>query len=174
VETRGRALGLVGAGALLAVVLALLRDGIAGACGEESRVRPVAVWAADRDAGTVYGLDDDLIVVRQVRLQHPLAVSARPDGGAWVLASSDGAPAGACILVRISSEGEIQSQSSVGRVGTERMTRHRLESDLLAEERILIASPGAILRCGREGRIESGQGGFSYLVDLDPVPRASE
>lgn len=50
---------------------------------------PVRVWAADRDAQRLVGLDGNLIAVREIPIGWPLAVEARDDGGLWVLRSGN-------------------------------------------------------------------------------------
>src|SRR5688572_6345064 len=75
-------------GTLLALAIAMC----ARSCAPSALARPgpVAVWAVDRDAHRLVGLDQDLIVARQVRVERPLEVEACADGGAWVLRSADG------------------------------------------------------------------------------------
>lgn len=46
---------------------------------------PLALWAADRDAGRLYGLDADLILARTIRMAAPLALARSSDGRLFVL-----------------------------------------------------------------------------------------
>jgi hypothetical protein len=79
--------------------------------GRASNAGPLAFWVADRDGCAVYGLDEDLVLARRVRIEWPTAVAGRPDGGAWVLRSSSGAPSGPTRLVRLDSNGAIRSET---------------------------------------------------------------
>jgi hypothetical protein len=107
-ETR---IGFLGAGALLAVAVALLRASSDPV--RASSVGPVAFWVADRDGCAVYGLDEDLVLSRRVRVGWPIAVVARPDGGAWVLRSPSGSPAGPARLVRLDPDATIRSETDI-------------------------------------------------------------
>lgn len=112
VETDVAMLGFLGAGALVAIGLALVR-----AVSSEDEVdrastsAPVSLWIADRDGCAVYGLDEDLILARRASVDWPIAVAGRPDGGAWVLRSTLASPDGPARLLRLDPEGVIRSET---------------------------------------------------------------
>lgn len=108
----GSRIGLLGAGALLAVGLALVRGAsVEDEIERDSIAAPVALWIADRDGCAVYGLDEDLILARRSIISWPTAVAGRPDGGAWILRSALGSSVGPARLLRLDSEGAIRSET---------------------------------------------------------------
>jgi len=75
--------GWSGIGALAALGLAL-----AGGALRRTQLAapgPVALWAADRDAGRLYGLDAELILARTIPLEAPLELARASDGRLFVL-----------------------------------------------------------------------------------------
>jgi len=75
--------GWSGAGALAALGVAL-----AGGALRRAELAPrgaVALWAADRDANLVYGLDEELILAARLPLVSPLELASGPDGRLFVL-----------------------------------------------------------------------------------------
>jgi hypothetical protein len=96
-----RQIGWFGAGAALALVLALVRDMQA----EPAQPGPIAVWTTDRDAQRVFGLDTDLILARRIVVDWPLLVEATRDGGLWVLRSDDGQAGSSVRLDRFDAGG---------------------------------------------------------------------
>ncbi|HEV8112787.1 MAG TPA: hypothetical protein VGR31_08420 [Planctomycetota bacterium] len=111
-----RAISALGVGALIAVATAVFQAAAAGPPGPPAPL-PVAVWAADRDAGELCGLDRDLHVSRKVPLVRPFAVRALPDGGAWVLCAAEGKRGGSCRLERVQADGHRALGIDVGPCG---------------------------------------------------------
>ncbi len=82
-----RSLVLLGIGAALAVLSSLVRGDWL-----EREIAPagdVAVWAADRGAGAVYGLDENGIVARVLRVESPLRLASAGDVGVWIVRSRE-------------------------------------------------------------------------------------
>lgn len=77
----------------------------------EARAAPVAVWAADRDAHRVVGLDENLIVVRELLAAWPIDVEARADGGVWVLRMGNATGAFGMRLTSFTSDGAQESEN---------------------------------------------------------------
>ncbi len=75
--------GWSGIGALAALGLALAGGALRRT--ELARPGPVALWAADRDANLLYGLDADLILATRVPLVAPLELARARDGRLYVL-----------------------------------------------------------------------------------------
>lgn len=91
------------------------------------------MWITDRDAGRVYGLDRDLLVVRELPLRAPIEVEACADGGAWVVSALDGGPVGRHQLARLDRDGVVGPRAALG-------TFHDLACD--AEDRALVIEDG--------------------------------
>ncbi|MBI5364430.1 MAG: hypothetical protein HZA53_14715 [Planctomycetes bacterium] len=72
---------------------------------------PVRVWAADRDAHRVVGLDGDLIVVRELQLAWPVALAPRVDGGLWVLRSGNATASFGMRLSSLAASGVEESET---------------------------------------------------------------
>jgi hypothetical protein len=70
------------------------------------------VWAVDRDAGQLVGLDARLYVQVLRPIELPLAVRARADGGAWVLAER--APGRARSLIDVDPGGAVRARFDPG------------------------------------------------------------
>ncbi len=78
-----RGLVLFGVGAAAAVLGSLVSGSLL-----EGRVQepgPVTVWAADRGASRVYGLDADCIVARAIDIGSPLRVVSAGERGVWIV-----------------------------------------------------------------------------------------
>src|SRR5262245_1828948 len=76
--------GWCGIGVLAALGLGLARGMLREA--ELEPPGPVAVWAIDRDAGRLYGLDADLILARSLPLSSPpIEIACTPAGRVFVL-----------------------------------------------------------------------------------------
>lgn len=101
----GAALFSAGLGAL-AVCLA------AFAAAEPPLVPPgdVAVWAADRDASRVYGLDSELRLARRIAVDFPLDVEPAHDGGLWVLRAETGISTATHRLDRFDADGTLVTE----------------------------------------------------------------
>lgn len=107
-RTVSRPLHWLGAGAFLCLAGAL----IAGASQVAGSTRgPVHVWAADRDAHRVVGLDRGLFVVREIAIGWPLAVESRADGGLWVLRSGNGTASFGMRLDAIEPDGTVANET---------------------------------------------------------------
>jgi len=104
---RLRGLAALGAGALLCSLVAWLSGAQASRAGEP---RP-RVWAADRDAHQVVGLDRDLVRVQTIDLAWPLDVEVRADGGLWVLRSGGPGASFGRRLCSLSSAGAVLHES---------------------------------------------------------------
>lgn len=76
---------------------------------------PVAVWAVDRDASRVFGLDADLFVARRMHVDHPLDVEACRDGGLWVLRSATPSASSSHRLDRFGANGDLITELFVDR-----------------------------------------------------------
>ncbi|MBL8859104.1 MAG: hypothetical protein JNL28_11395 [Planctomycetes bacterium] len=176
-----RQLGWFGGGVALAVVLALTRDMQAAPAPPGDTV----LWAVDRDAHRLYGLDRDLLIGRSVPVQRPLDVEATADGGTWVLRSEDGTSNSTMRLNRHDPRGALITELYLERVrdldifermdalvlehvnGSVRLARVREEGSLFpllvrADLACVSGSSGSIL-CGTDtGRI----------LRLDPVSGA--
>ena len=74
----------------------------------------VAVWATDRAANRLVGLDRDLFVVHEITIRSPVEVEPAPGGGAWVLSAVEGDPLGRHRLVRIAPDGESLAEAHFG------------------------------------------------------------
>ena len=118
-----------GAGALAALGLALaggaLRRGELAPCGA-----PV-LWAADRDANLVYGLDEDLILAARVELVAPLELARASDGRLFVLREGG-------VLDVLDSSGKILRELEIGPC---------VDLDVV-EDNALLVQPSAALRIG--------------------------
>jgi hypothetical protein len=101
-----RQFGWFGVGAALALLLTLMRDMQAG----PAPPGPVALWAADRDAQRVFGLDADLIVARRIAVDWPLQLEPTRDGGLWVLRSDDGHASSSSRLDRFDANGALVTE----------------------------------------------------------------
>jgi hypothetical protein len=121
--------GWSGAGALAALGFALaggaLRRGDLAPCG------PAVLWAADRDANFVYGLDEELILATRVALVSPLELARARDGRLLVLRERG-------VLDVLDSSGTILRELEVGT---------SLDLDAL-EDSALLVQPSAALRIG--------------------------
>ena len=110
--------------------------------------RPVAYWAADRSGDRLFGLDRDLLPVREIEVRAPLEVEAAPGGGAWVLSAAEGSPRGAHRLRRILSDGtceaDVRLGPAFGLTGASGGAMVVIERGRGASDRVL--------RVGRDGR----------------------
>ncbi len=112
--------GLVKSGALWCAVAFMLSLSIAlgwtrvHEAREPGAAARVAVWATDRDAGRVIGLDRDLLVAQSIAVRAPTEVEARPDGGAWVVSSLDADPLGRHQLLRLQFDGTVAARVPLG------------------------------------------------------------
>ncbi|MCY2960362.1 MAG: hypothetical protein NTY35_09370 [Planctomycetota bacterium] len=109
----GRA-GARGAGlALLAAGLGVLGACLAAfAAAEPPPAAPgeTVLWAADRDASRVYGLDADLYLTRRLPVDWPLDVEPAGDGGLWVLRAETGSAASTQRLDRFDAAGALVTE----------------------------------------------------------------
>jgi hypothetical protein len=121
--------GWSGIGALAALALALAGGALRRT--ELAPPGPVALWAADRDAGLVYGLDEELILACRVRLPAPLALARARDGRLFVLRAPG-------ILDVLDSGGAFLRELEVGAC---------LDLDA-HEESALLVQPSGALRIG--------------------------
>jgi hypothetical protein len=156
-EDRGqslRALGWIGGGALLALAASLLR----GATRDPSRelaghalapAGEVALWAADRDAGELCGLDEDLILARRVALDRPFAVRALSDGGAWVLRAAAASPSSPSHLARIAADGSVEIEIELGTCTALELAEGR--DALVVERGTGAGGADRALRCDEDG-----------------------
>jgi hypothetical protein len=152
VHVRG-VLGGLGAGALLALAASLIAGTRRGA-GEETLqpAGPVAAWAVDRGAQELCGLDADLLLARRVPLGWPIQVRALPDGGAWVLRSSGGAPVSPSILDRIRADGSTGAEFDLGACTS--LTLLASGDVVVVERRSASGGADRLLRCGEGGRTQ--------------------
>jgi hypothetical protein len=102
-----RALGLLGAGAWIAILAVVLDPGVGP--NRTSSDRAIAVWVADRDADRIHGLDADLIRARSFACRAPLALRARRDGGLWVLRARERAPGSRQRVERRDAQGDLRA-----------------------------------------------------------------
>src|SRR5262245_39969269 len=109
-----RCLGFFGAGATLALGSALVAQAERDLTQGPAPPPVIAAWAADRDAGVVYGLAADLTIELQVPLAWPTDVRPCGDGGAWVLRAGNGNPAGTYRLDRLARDGGLVAEVSLG------------------------------------------------------------
>jgi hypothetical protein len=142
----------------------------------------VAAWVCDRDAQVVEGLDADLYRAVRVPVSYPLAVAARPDGGAWVVSASLPNPGVAQSLVCLRSDGGLEATAAVGVVrdlaatargealvvdalgGVARIALFGREGRLIAERRV----PAASCVAARAGRVLVGTSdGQLVSTDVD-------
>jgi hypothetical protein len=110
-----RSVAALGAGALLAVAVALAGSTIRG--GARSLLPPPgapAWWIADRDADAVYALDRAGILGTRVAIPRPVAVRSTSDGGAWIVRSTTATARGERRLVRIRSDGSAVAEIPIG------------------------------------------------------------
>lgn len=121
--------GWSGAGALAALGFALA--GGAPRRGELAPAGPAVLWAADRDANLVYGLDEDLILAARVQLTTPLELARAGDGRLFVLRERG-------VLDVLDPSGGILREIEVGT---------SLDLDAI-EDSALLAQPSAALRIG--------------------------
>ncbi|MFN0007505.1 MAG: hypothetical protein ACKVXR_06310 [Planctomycetota bacterium] len=112
----------------------------------------MAFWAADRDGCAVYGLDEDLVLVRQIRLEWPMAVTGRPDGGAWILRATSGTSIGAAGLVRIDSSGAIRVETGFSACAS--LNSLPDGSAIVLEEGSGESAIDRVVRCDEAGRVE--------------------
>lgn len=146
-------LGGLGAGALLALAASL----IGGPRSESDEralrpVGPVAAWAVDRDAQELVGLDADLLLARRVPLDWPISVRALRDGGAWVLRSSQGAPADPSVLDRIRADGSIGAEIDLGACTA--LALLASGDAVVVEKRTGSGGADRLVRCGEGGRTQ--------------------
>lgn len=99
-------LGWFGGGAALAV-LGILTGGMQATPAAPGET---VLWAVDRDASRLYGLDRDLLVGRAVPVDHPLEVEPVSDGGTWVLRSGSGASGSSMRLDRLDPRGIVLTE----------------------------------------------------------------
>lgn len=121
----------VGALAVLAVALAagVLRD------SELARPGPVVLWAADRDAGMLYGLDEELILASRVPLTGPLDLARTDSGRMFVLRASG-------FLDELDARGELLREVQVGPC---------LDLETLGEVALLVQQAGRALALDAQG-----------------------
>jgi len=121
--------GWSGAGALAALGFALaggaLRRAELAPCGA------VVLWAADRDANFVYGLDEELILATRVPLVSPLELARGRDGRVFVLRERG-------VLDVLDSSGIVLRELEVGTI---------LDLDASGESALLV-QPSAALCIG--------------------------
>lgn len=118
--------GWSGIGALAALGLALAGGTLRRA--ELAPPGPVALWAADRDAGLVYGLDAELILACRVPLRAPLALARAGEGPLFVLRAGG-------ILDVLDARGTPQRELDVGAC---------LDLDAHADCALLVQPAGAL------------------------------
>lgn len=113
-----RALACLGAGAIVALVPAVLGPTSAqhAATPATSGARAPVLWVCDRDAGQVLRLDRELLVTGAKVLPRPVHVAALEDGGAWVVSAIEGRPKGAHRVVRLDHALEELASHVVGPV----------------------------------------------------------
>lgn len=107
-----RRAGFLGAGALLAVGAALIGASRGGSASPAPG--PVALWATDRDAHELYGLDENLVITRSVQLGWPLLVRACTGGGVWVLRSGNSTSNFGHRLDRLTRAGDLVTEITIG------------------------------------------------------------
>lgn len=92
-------------GAAAGAALALAGIGHRAALSRRPAAGPVALWAADRAAHAVYGLDADGLVVLRCPVVAPVDVSAEVGGTCMVISASDARSAGVRTCRRIAADG---------------------------------------------------------------------
>ncbi len=109
-----------GAGpAWIAAGLGALAVGLAAFASAESPPQPpgeVVVWAADRDASRVLGLDRELRLARRIPVGFPLDVEPSHDGGLWVLRAETGLSTATHRLDRFDATGNLVAELWIERV----------------------------------------------------------
>lgn len=70
-----------------------------------------ALWVADRDAGSLYEVDEELFLVRRVPCPWPLDLERAADGGLFVLRSGNAGPHFGQRLSVFNAEGVLQSET---------------------------------------------------------------
>ena len=176
-----RQLGWFGGGAALAVVFALTRDMQAAPAPPGETV----LWAVDRDAHKLYGLDRDLLIERRVPVDWPLEVEATADGGTWILRSEDGTDHSTMRLDRLDPRGALITELYLERTrdldvfertdalvleqvnGTVRLSRVREEGSLFP----LLQRPDLVSVSGSAGSILCGTD-TGTVLRVDPVSGA--
>lgn len=186
-------LGWFGGGAAIAVLVAMTRDMNAAPAPAGETV----LWAVDRDAHRLYGLDRDLLIGRAVPVDFPLEVEAVRDGGTWVLRSEDGVTGSSMRLDRLDPRGiqitelylegcldldtlERDQALVIEKVnGVVRLSRVREEGSLFpllvrADLACVSGSNGSIV-CGTSGgavlRVDPASGAVLTEVQLDGTIR---
>jgi len=101
-------LACVAAG-LLTVFAALLAQDLAR--GSARTPAQGTLWVADRDAGYLYELDEDLFLARRVPCPWPLDVERSADGGLFVLRSGNAGSAFGMRLAAFDAEGTLRSET---------------------------------------------------------------
>lgn len=110
----------------------------------------VAVWAADRDASRVFGLDADLRLARRIPVDWPLDVEPAHDGGLWVLRAETNLSSATHRLDRFDAQGAMVTELWVERA---------LDLDVLAggEQALLVEErlgyPPRVIRVRTEGSV---------------------
>ena len=135
-------------------------------CSPRREAARARTWVADRGAGRLIGLDDDLFVTGSLEVEVPVALALRSDGGLWIAAAVEGHPRGAHRLDLVPPRGRPCPVAELGAlldlevVGGERaLAVHRTGGCTLVQthgadgsEEIVLAVPGAACAAGRPGR----------------------
>jgi len=116
--------GWCGIGALAALAIALASGRLRSA--ELAPPGPVVLWVADRDAGRLYGLDEDLILAARLPLAAPLDLARARDGRLYVLCAPGR-------LVELDARGAPQRELEVGTC---------LDLETQADCALLVQQPG--------------------------------
>ncbi len=106
-----RSLVLFGVGAALAALGSLVSGSLLE--GRLQSPGPVTVWAADRGASRVYGLDANCIVARAIDVSSPLRVASAGARGVWIVRARDAHARSAHDLVLASDEGRVELELEI-------------------------------------------------------------
>lgn len=138
--------------------LALFGAALASGAARSAGLAPpgeVALWAADRDAGALYGLDADLILARTLPLGWPLDLERAHDGGLFVLRSGNQGSSFGHRLVKLDAAGHQTNQTYLDPC---------LDLDSLdGREALLIEGPGSSGGPRRAVRVEP-EGALHFIA----------
>jgi hypothetical protein len=138
----------LGLGFLVASLLLLLIESVRAA---STQVGEIAYWAADRDASQLYGLDENLLLVRRAPLGWPLDLEQGAEGALVALRSGNAGTQFGQRLCWLDAQAQVQHEIYIEKALDLAVQQGR--AALLVEERVEAPSNRRLLRINSEGQL---------------------